>query len=156
MKIETIRDGIKDYIQKYIQDYLDDESVDDIEVKMYSDIIRATDVDIMSLRVYPALIFEYNRSTIEPATTTQSRTSMPINFYSVVLGSDPEKLMKLCERYVWALKRLFETNRTLEGLVEDVQITGYDFSPKLPKTGAITVMAGMLEVTFVALINNRE
>lgn len=152
MTIEDLNDGIKEYIEKYIQDYLDDVS-DELEVKSYAQIYRATEVDIMALRNYPALIFEYGRATRMPdAPLGWDRFIVPISFYSVSLGNNPEDLQRLSERYCWALYKLLLTNRTLEGLVEDVQIAGWEFSPNLPRSGGISISTGKIDVNFIVLL----
>jgi len=154
MTLNQIYDGIRDYIDRNLKRYLD--PIDDVTTPMFKSILRSSVIDIMGLRVFPTLMMEYGRVEVERDTTSSDFYYIPITFYCINAGGDSEKLQTLSERYVWALKRLFEYDPSLEGLVQDSAIQGYEFSPSLNRQQTF-IHVGMLDVTFnVQIARNKE
>lgn len=154
MTISSIYDGIKDYIKNNLERYLD--SVDDISVPMVKSILRSSTVDVLGLKLYPAMMMEYGRSEAEVGTTTSDFYTLPITFYFISSGGDIDKLQRLSEEYVWALKRLIEYDPSFGGLVTNTSIDGWEFSPSLPRNTSFVHM-GLLYVNFEKkIIKNKE
>ena len=108
--------------------------------------------DILGLKIYPTLMMEYGRIAVTRETTSSDRYLIPITLYSISMGGDTEALQRKSERYVWALKQMFETDDTLGGLVDDVDIQGFEFSPSLKRQNTM-VHVGLLYIVIDTLIN---
>lgn len=153
MTISSIYDGIRDYIKDNLERYLD--SCDE-PTPMIKSVLRSSTVDVLGLKLYPAMMMEYGRAEGEPATTTSDYFTLPITFYFISSGGDTEKLQTLSENYVWSLKRLFEYDPTLGGVVGNMQIEGWEFSPSLPRNTSFVHM-GLLYVNFEKkIMKNKE
>lgn len=148
--LETISDGILDYIQGNLEPYLS--TNDEITTPMFENIMRSSIYDILSLKIYPSLMMEYGRVEVERETTTADRYLIPITFYAISMGGDADQLQKKSERYVWALKRMFEEDSSCGGLVDNVDIQGFEFSPSLKRQQTF-VHVGLLYTSFDILIN---
>ena len=150
--IEEIYDGVRDFIVDNIQPYLDAQEDDDnIATPMYAQILRSSVLDILGLKQYPTLMFEYERVEVERETTSSDRYRLPITFYSISKGTNPDVLQKTSERYVWALKQLFDENDDLGGIVDTIEVTGYEFSPSLQRQ-QVFVHTGLIYTTLDVLI----
>ena len=150
--IEEIYDGTKDFIEEYLQAYLDTQEDDDnIAVPMFKQILRSSVLDILGLPVYPTLMMEYGRVEVERETTSSDRYRLPITFYAISKGSNPEVLRKKRERYVWAMKQMFDENDTMGGIVDTVMIEGYEFSPSM-KRQQVFIHTGLLYTVLDVLI----
>ena len=128
MSIEGIYNGVADCIEDKLYPYLAEQEIDNIKVPDFKKILRSSTFDILGLKIYPTLMMEYGRIIVERETTNSDRYIMPVSFYAISKGSVPEILQKTSERYVWALKNLFEENVTLDGSIDRIDITGYEFS----------------------------
>jgi len=146
---------LRDFIQGNLQSYLDvQEDGDNIGVPMFKQILRSSVLDILALKQYPTLMFEYGRVEVNRETQSSDRYQLPITFYAISKGTNPEELQKKSERYVWALKEMFDNNETLGDLVDTVIIEGYEFSPALSRQ-TVFVHAGLLYVTLDVLIRRK-
>lgn len=149
MSIENIYDEIKDYIKNNLESLLD--TSDNITTPMFDNIMRNSTFDILSLKVYPALMFETGRVEISRETVSADRYIIPITFYCISMGGDTEQLERKSERYVWALKTLFEKDPTCNSLVDDIDIQGFEFSPSLKRQQTF-VHVGLLYTSFEILL----
>lgn len=147
--IETIYDGIKDYIEKNLESLLD--TSDEITTPMFENIMRNSTYDILSLKIYPSLMFETGRVEVARETTSSDRYILPITFYCISMGGDTEQLEIKSERYVWALKTLFEQDPTCGGIIDEIDIQGFEFSPSLKRQQTF-VHIGLLYTSFEILI----
>ena len=152
MTIENIYDGLKRYIEDNLEPYLEALETSDISLPMYKNILRSSVYDIMGLQLYPTLMMEYGRIAVTRETTSADRYQIPITIYSIVKGGDSNILQKMNERYVWALKQMFENDTSLNNLVGKVDIQGYEFSPSLKRQNTI-VHAGLLYIVIDTLLN---
>jgi len=150
--IEVIYDGVKDYIEDNLEPFLDDLRTTEISPPMFKSILRSSVYDILGLKQYPSLMMEYGRIGVERETTTQDRYLIPITLYCISMGGDTDKLQKLSEKYVWALKQMIETDNTMSGLVDDIDIQGFEFSPSLKRANTM-VHVGVIYITLDTLIN---
>lgn len=151
MTLEQIYDGIKLYVEENLQPILEDYDGDGLKVPMFKQVLRSTVLDLLGLNIHPTLMMEYGRVTVERETVGADRYTLPITFYCVSLGSNTEDLQHKSERYVWSLKRLFEEDDTVGGLVDRSDIEAYEFSPSL-KRQQVFMHAGLITVNFDVLL----
>ncbi len=153
MSINQIYDGIKDYIEDNLSRYLD--PADNIATPMFKAILRSSVVDILGLKIYPTLMMEYGPVEVERETLNSDRFKLPISFYCISAGGDSEKLQVIGERYVWALKKLFEYDISLDGVVDRLDIQGFSFSPAFARQQSF-VHTGVIDVVFDVLITHNK
>ncbi len=154
MSLEIIYDGIINYIKDNIETYLDALKSDNIDLPLYKRYIKNSIFDVQGNTIYPLMAMEYGRGTIERETTQSDRYLIPITFYSVSVGGDAEALVITSERYVWALRTMFQADPTLSGLVDYVNVQGFEFSPAIKKTNTIST-TGVLYTVFDTLIERK-
>lgn len=153
MTISTVHDGIKDYIKDNLERYLD---ASETPAPMVRSIMRSSTVDVLNLKIYPAMMMEYGKAEVEPSTTTSDYATFPITFYFVSSGGDMDKMQTLSETYVWSLKKLIEYDPTLGGVVGNAKIQGWEFSPCLQRNTSFVHM-GLLYVNFEkSIVKNKE
>lgn len=149
MSLENILDGIKTFIDNNLEPYLD--TNDAIVTPMFKNILRSSTYDILSLKIYPSLMMETGRIEVERETVSSDRYRIPLTLYAISMGGDGEQLEKMSERYVWAMKRMFEESPTCGGIIDDVDIQGFEFSPSLKRQQTF-VHVGLLYTSFDVLV----
>jgi len=150
--IEIVIDGIKDYIEDNIGDYLDEEektASDHLRLPNFVNIYLG-DHELSAIDAFPTLMFRYGEIEINEETTQQDLYTFNLTFWIALSDSNYEIMQRRLFRYTHCMKKIFDDDRTLNGLAAESRIVNISYSPVLSPSQSMQL--GFIDAEIFVLV----
>jgi hypothetical protein len=145
---EEVLTDLKDYIADHLNTYLEGietEQADGLDLPDFKR-IDVGEADIFNLNVYPALLLFPEEVNYEYLATRADDLQMSVNAVAVLKGAVTENLARKALRYVAAMRKMLDADRTAGAQVDSVAVKKVRFNARSPGSENFMVVEIILAV----------